>query len=529
MIAKNFLIFIVLCCVSLSIRAVINENTTFSEWRDSCFSLLPEYDRGLNYGEEWMPNVILESGEFKRALDSVVDVYVRDLSDSSLPVDFSLPSLPYAQKVVVEPGMNIYIQGDIHGSLHSLLRNLDRLKDKGYLNDDLSLNNINLFFLGDYGDRGRYSVEVLYTLARLKEKNPTKVFFARGNHEVVDMARRPHGLYDELKVKYAYKVDALFNGEILHFFDVLPRVIFLGSGTSEETNYVMLCHGIPMIGYDPRPFLDFHNHEQGVFYAQMRADAPIFNDHMVAIDEGFKDDLHSAFAKKGEALKFLKFVKSGEVAVFWDSPYIMNEFWWGDLKPQVSYNPMRLSLAFPPSLISPILGLYSDTEKNNYVKALFRGHQHGDSGNGVFDRYRERVAASGDKTFTFLHCKNPGEERLLKYGSIYTTISAPEGVGCEDEEDDYDSFVLLKTAEEFADWRVTPYEYQLPRGRTTEKSNVYFVGRYELFGSYVQKNENSYTWSLEHDYDGVDVSDLNLGDSKEFDDEHDGEDWLYGE
>jgi uncharacterized BrkB/YihY/UPF0761 family membrane protein len=42
-VVKKFLAFIILCCAFLNICAVINENTTFTEWRDTCFEQLPEY------------------------------------------------------------------------------------------------------------------------------------------------------------------------------------------------------------------------------------------------------------------------------------------------------------------------------------------------------------------------------------------------------------------------------------------------------------------------------------------------------
>ena len=83
-------------------------------------------------------------------------------------------------------GDRLLIASDIHGDFKSLSLVIDEfLKDP---------NNTKLLFLGDYVDRGNYSVEVLYTLALLKICYPDRVFLLRGNHESTD------GTYDNNNV-----------------------------------------------------------------------------------------------------------------------------------------------------------------------------------------------------------------------------------------------------------------------------------------------------------------------------------------
>jgi len=71
------------------------------------------------------------------------------------------------------PKERVVVVGDIHGDLESLKTLLERVYPlDGYL-----------LFLGDYGDRGEYPVEVYYLILRLKEELPDRVVVMRGNHE----------------------------------------------------------------------------------------------------------------------------------------------------------------------------------------------------------------------------------------------------------------------------------------------------------------------------------------------------------
>lgn len=86
----------------------------------------------------------------------------------------------------------IIVVGDVHGQLYDLFE-IFRIEppppESCYL------------FLGDYVDRGYYSLEVLLYLLCLKLKYPNQIFLLRGNHESPQITRT-YGFYSELAAKF---------------------------------------------------------------------------------------------------------------------------------------------------------------------------------------------------------------------------------------------------------------------------------------------------------------------------------------
>jgi serine/threonine-protein phosphatase PPG1 len=125
----------------------------------------------------------VRSGGFKPA--QVTDIEIRQLCQACKQIFLSQPNL-------LELEAPIKICGDIHGQYSDLLRLFDY---GGYPPTE------NYLFLGDYVDRGLFSVETISLLTCLKLRYPDRVQLIRGNHESRAVTQT-YGFYTECVRKY---------------------------------------------------------------------------------------------------------------------------------------------------------------------------------------------------------------------------------------------------------------------------------------------------------------------------------------
>ncbi|OHT15415.1 Ser/Thr protein phosphatase [Tritrichomonas foetus] len=133
---------------------------------------------------------------------------------------------------VLELQSPITICGDIHGQLYDLFELFDTAGD---------ITNQKFLFMGDYVDRGYYSLETIFYLCALKLKYPTQFFLLRGNHEC-RAVNQLYGFYAECLMRYGHAGIWMMCNDM---FDLLPMAAVID-------NSVFSIHGglspsIPLI------------------------------------------------------------------------------------------------------------------------------------------------------------------------------------------------------------------------------------------------------------------------------------------
>lgn len=165
-----------------------------------------------------------------------LDQWIESLSQCQNLPEENVVELCNLAKEILEQEENVRavnvpvtICGDIHGQFHDLI---ELFKIGGPCPDT------NYLFMGDYVDRGYYSVETVSLLVAMKCRYPNRITILRGNHESRQITQ-VYGFYDECLRKYgSANVWKLFTD----LFDYLPI-------TALVDNKIFCLHGglSPMI------------------------------------------------------------------------------------------------------------------------------------------------------------------------------------------------------------------------------------------------------------------------------------------
>ena len=137
----------------------------------------------------------------------------------------------------------LVVVGDLHGDLGSLEKILSIINYEKFLCDPKT----KIVFLGDYVDRGKNSVRVLFRLVTLQLQHPDSMILMRGNHEAPDLFPfKSHTLATDLK---ASGLEDEIYQKLLTYFGLLPL-------TTLVRDRLVLVHGgvpisLPVRSKDP--------------------------------------------------------------------------------------------------------------------------------------------------------------------------------------------------------------------------------------------------------------------------------------
>jgi hypothetical protein len=296
-------------------------------------------------------------------------------------------SLPFVQKIVVNPSSHIFLCGDIHGDLESCVKIILRLKNNNHLNNQLQITDPHtyLIVLGDFVGRGSNSIGVLTVLLKLAMQNPGHVFLLKGNHEDIAMTRSNLDRFlTEILETYDRSEHAV--QEILisleALYSLFPVALYCGFLQADGSiEFLHLSHAAFDIGYNPRPLLEDRSPTIcDRITALPRAEylAAILQCHSAHQDNGRQLSIDpqahaTSFASISESV-FLEHANS-------EKQHLVFGFTWGNFIDHASgtqCDPYLKSFVYYAQPFFDTVFAHFNEGKHKFI-AVIRGHQHNKS------------------------------------------------------------------------------------------------------------------------------------------------------
>ncbi len=401
-----------------------------------------------NFGSYWSDEdkmfypIPFNNKKFNALVEFNNQRYSKDVADNQ--------NYGFIEKKDVPEGTQIFVRADLHGDLKSLIENIKTLKDQGLLDEHFKCRpNVQLVFLGDYGDRGNNSMEVFQLLMTLRLQNPEQVTLIRGNHEDLLINTYYCG-GDNNFTDYLNGPNAADNCALLNaFYATLPLTVYMSQQNGmDERQYVQFTHGMFELHVDPQAMLESDKDYERLDVPRERK----FSERVRKLSQ--KNELNDlsqntdnlTHSDKTERRIRKQRIAAKKIEQLMDSDLKNNRerdyttYNWGDVKRGGSScmgDPGERHWKLVPEDIKYYLQLSS---LHHPVKLLFRGHEHELQN----------------------HCAQNGK-------LVVTTMPIGMDLGAYTDrfQNQYDTVFILKTAPKVKDW--TKQSYLRIRGQPTKE------------------------------------------------------------
>lgn len=479
---------IVVCTQNVLKEKVFSEKyPTFTSWYDACKKL--PFNRDLNKKDEYaITDLIVSWDEFDYMREILCAHYKHIYGSVNLWFQEKMPSRiffddlkfpaayylskekkddrfivgynskesiePFVEHCIVPNNAHVAFHGDFHGDIHSMIEYLAYLKSIKFIDDSFTIIDPSKYmvFLGDYTDRGHYGIEVIYTIMRLKLANPDRVILIRGNHEDITITNE-YGFTDEVIAKFGDGNDDAGRqmcNKIHKIYDYMPVAVWLGT----TTDLLQCCHGGMELGYNPQLFL-----KSGKKYGLLVDIARKHNfQTIIAKNAFFKDTFKDDFftitynsIEKDLVFSDHKVASYDQIGFLWSDFLI-------DAQAKTYYRQGRGMQC--GALTTEALLKFASYDVCT-IQGVFRAHQHSSSWsdmmkeilrNSVKFAYKGLSLLWGQEKYLVTHKNN--DDIPLWSGIVATFNVGPDsdyGSGCGFS---YDTFGILKLAQDFKDWRL---------------------------------------------------------------------------
>lgn len=148
----------------------------------------------------------------------------------------------FIQKITTKDDDQFIFFGTLNAAFHSLVRCLEELMSQGLIDESLMFlkPNVYIVFNGNVVNGSPYILETLTLILVLMQKNPTQIFYTRGQLEDKEYWKE-EGLRRELenKASRVSKETIPMARSVQEFFNTLPLALYLMCETPEKTKNII--------------------------------------------------------------------------------------------------------------------------------------------------------------------------------------------------------------------------------------------------------------------------------------------------